>query len=245
VITPTEEPAPSPQPESVPSRTTAAAKLTDLGRRVRQRREQPVDGRYTYVHRRVWWTNAAEQATATAEEVEDIRLWWEPNGSGRRVTTTTGADGSSRTPYEVWYVDNELYIPIPDPSEDPRELSAQLAVEQAPELGAAGRLRAVAALNNFHDLTAAQRACVLQLLADTPGLTYRGQYLDRAGRAGLAFSADTSHGTSTTRDTLIFHGSTGILLAHEITSIPDNGFEAPRVTSSIVYLERTRTSTTN
>lgn len=245
-ITPTKEPPPSPQPESTPSRTAASVKLTDLSRRVRQRREQPVAGHYTYIHRRVWWPNTAEHQTGNAEDVDDIRLWWEPGGSGRRVTTTTEAKGSSRSPDEQWYVTGELRIPILEPSEDPRELGVQLAAEQNPELGAAGRLRALATMNNFHDLTVAQRACVLQLLADTPGLTYRGQYLDRADRAGLAFSADTSDDDlSLIRDTLIFHQSTGILLAHETTTIPDRGAGTPSVRSSTVYLERTHTSTSD
>lgn len=242
MIVPTQEPAPAPQPESVSIRTTAAVRLADLSTRVKKRSDEHVAGRYIFIHYQVWWPNPAEGTNSKRDEVKDVKLWWDSSLSGRLLTTTTEGQGSSRLPAEQLFL-NDFYVPVSEPSDDPLKLATQLATMQSPELGAAGRLRAIATINSHYDVTASQRAAVLQLLAETSGMTFRGEYLDRADRAGLAFSADTRNGTSVTRDTLVFHESTGALLAHESSTVPDHDPGMARMISHTVYLERSRTNT--
>jgi hypothetical protein len=55
------------------------------------------------------------------------------------------------------------------------------------------------------------RAVILQILADVPGLVWRGEVTDRAGRAGLAVSGDGANEQAV----LIFDPQTGVLLAQE------------------------------
>lgn len=220
VSIPTQEPAPAPQPESMSTRATATIRLAALSTRVKKRREEPVAGRYLFIHYQVGWLSSAEGSNSSRDQVKDVKLWWDASLSGRLLTTTTEGQGSSRLPAEQLFL-NDFHVPVSEPSDDPVKLATQLATMQSPELGAAGRLRAIATINSHYDLNASQRAAVLQLLADTPGITFRGEYLDRADRTGLAFSADIRDGTSITRDTLVFHESTGALLAHESSTIPD------------------------
>jgi hypothetical protein len=243
-VTIVEEPPPSPHPESGTARTTASIKLADFVKRVALRSEQPKTGRYTYVHRKVWRPIpvAAGPGPAERETTEDIRLWWAPDYSGRRVIESTDASSlAERT--EAWFVVGELLVPLSKPSTNQRQLGIQLDALQGPELGAVGRLRAVATVNDFYDLDPAQRACVLHVLADAPGITYRGSWLDKTGRAGLAFSADLDEGPGVTRETLIFHEKTGILLARQTAARPGSGDGQWRMTAESTYLDRARVPT--
>jgi hypothetical protein len=55
------------------------------------------------------------------------------------------------------------------------------------------------------------RAIILQILAETPGLVWRGAVTDRAGRAGVAVSGDQANEQAV----LIFDPCSGVLLAQE------------------------------
>jgi hypothetical protein len=70
-------------------------------------------------------------------------------------------------------------------------------------------------------------------------MTNQGTQLDRAGRVGVAVSADSDNGT--TRDTLIFNAETGVLLSYERDAIPSaqSKTQSPNVTTLRLYLDQT------
>ncbi|MFC5643018.1 hypothetical protein ACFPZF_16835 [Kitasatospora cinereorecta] len=81
--------------------------------------------------------------------------------------------------------------------------------------GPAGAAEAVHDLVTQRVLTPEQRAALLRLLAALPGLTTSGDVIDRAGRAGLAFSADSAASGLPTRYTFIIDHASGQLLGQE------------------------------
>jgi hypothetical protein len=141
------------------------------------------------------------------------------------------------------YLPGELAV-VDAPSQDPLTLRRQLTNEQPPMVGVAGWLRALAEMNTFHLLNRAQRAAVLQVLADADGLAYDGMLPDRSARVGIAISALSTATTSDAdRDTLIFSTDTGVLLSHEQTTISGSGPHGAQATTTsyMLYLPPSRT----
>lgn len=229
---------PSPHPEEATTTVSASDKLRTLARRVQALHERTAYGPYTYVHRQLWTVRPANHSDGDAD-LDDVRLWWSPDGAVHRIETETPAgQPHSEPPQDVQFAPGELHIPVPEPSTDPAQLAVQLAAQAGADTSAAGLMHAVDTMNDYHNLDARQRAAVLQLLSQTSGINYRGQFIDREGRTGVAFSADTDNGSSVTRDTLSFDESTGALLAHEAARTADGGTPAGLGLTQNVYLER-------
>jgi hypothetical protein len=214
--------------------------LADL---VRQRPDSPTIGRYAYTRVRFWSRETTPTGRDGDAKVEEEQLWWDENLSGLRVSIRTdqGDDVSEPHPYPA----GGLPVVVRFPSADPTILAQQLDREQPPQVGPVGRLRAVADLNLFHPLDRQQRVAVLTVLADTRGLSYRGAARDRAGRAGVAISADLAvSGPYQERVTLAFDMTTGELLSQETSRLADSGAPDPAdgaTSSYVLYLERLRT----
>jgi hypothetical protein len=81
-------------------------------------------------------------------------------------------------------------------------------------------------------LSGAQTAAVLDLLATRTDIAVAGQVRDRLGRDGIAVEATAPDGTY--RTTLVFSSETGMLLSSEqvyLGGIPDFDFDFPTVTN--------------
>jgi hypothetical protein len=234
---------------------TARDDLLDLCQRVQKLADPPSTGRYTYTRVRIWSVDTTPTRTEVSrtrptrtssgtdgpESVQDERLWWAEDHSGIR-RTIIGDGNSSPDPQVEHFRRGELHIAVDRPSSDPTILIGQLEHQQPAGTGPAGRLRAVADINDYHLLDPAQRATILRVLADTEGLTYRGRVSDRNRRTGIAISADSSNGT--VRDTLLFDDDSGQLLSHERVEAAtglDQPDARPVVTSYMLYVERGRT----
>ncbi|MER5704080.1 hypothetical protein ABT023_19365 [Micromonospora sp. NPDC002296] len=76
-------------------------------------------------------------------------------------------------------------------------------------------LEDVAELAGVRLLNPAQRAAVLRLLADLPGITVTGTVTDRAGRAGEAFSITSSAHGLPAQYTVIVDPRSGALWGYE------------------------------
>ncbi|WP_329230473.1 hypothetical protein OG488_17955 [Streptomyces sp. NBC_01460] len=88
--------------------------------------------------------------------------------------------------------------------------------------------------------TPRQRAALLRSLKGTPGILYEGVGRDRSGRAGKAFSVQSTYGGLPTKHTLIFDESTGALFAYEEELTSDAGalnVKPPAVVLYVTYLE--------
>lgn len=81
------------------------------------------------------------------------------------------------------------------------------------EAGASAAVKAVNDVYRSHVVPFETRRKIIETIADLPGLRWRGSVTDRAGRAGVAVTAqDEERGVELV---LIFHQVTGELLAHE------------------------------
>ncbi|MER5332901.1 hypothetical protein [Micromonospora sp. NPDC002717] len=236
-----ESPIPPAKDDSPTSPDHAGARrpLADLAQSVARLVEPRVDGAYAFVCLRVWSPADLVAGTDDLRSYRDEWLAWNSRLAGRRTVTPVTDGRRSPDPSVIRYGEGDLTEIPPRPSADPADLRDQLAQELAalpPEQrGAAGTLQAIARLNRYHPLGPAERSALLHQLADTPGIAERGAYPDRAGRPGLAFSADDRQGR---RETLLFDPGSGELLSHETTRVADSV-----VLGHQVFLSRGRTDT--
>jgi hypothetical protein len=219
----------------------AAAELLKLGARVRALGEPPFIGRFTYTHLQAWSLETTQPRGRQPETFQEEHLWWADDLSGVRELRST-VDGKPRGRTKETYRPGEVPIVIPHPSDDPDELARQLAGEYPAELGAAGALRAVAALYACHVLSSAQRAAVLTVLARVYGIQYDGV---RPGRTASQLAVSAATGGSAARrdrDVLLFDTGTGALTTHEMKVVSDrDGAAIGEETSQMLFLERRRT----
>ncbi|MFV2084202.1 hypothetical protein [Micromonospora sp. LOL_021] len=193
-------------------------------------------GRYTYVHLRAWWRD--DPATGQDGGAYDRRLWWAADRSGQE--TRVDPAEPNRTAEVVEYPPGALGVAVPDPAADRTVLAGQLAEEQPMHEGPQAALRAVVGLYRFHDLSPAQRAAALAVLADAELVTH-GPVLDRAGRSGVAVSATGEMDGRPVRDTAVIDTATGRLLTYERVALPaDDHAAAGTVTYYLVFLRSGR-----
>ncbi|MGW4498586.1 hypothetical protein ACWENR_08205 [Micromonospora sp. NPDC004336] len=231
--------SPVPPPLDGPEQAGARQPLADLAQSVARMVEPPAEGAYAFVCLRVWSLGDAPPGTDGLRTYRDERLWWNSRLAGRRTVTPVTDGRRSPYPSVVRYGEGDLTEVPPRPSADPADLRDQFArqLDALPpeQRDAAGTLQVVARLNRYHPLDAAQRSALLHHLAGTPAIQRRGAFPDRAGRPGLAFSADDQHGR---RETLLFDPTSGELLSHETTRVSDDA-----VLGHQLFLRRGRTDT--
>jgi hypothetical protein len=171
-------------------------------------------GTYAYTHLEVW---SAAEGAQRGPTVRDEQLWWRPDRSGVRLASEIGADGHRHSEPVERYDPGELEVGFA-PSADVETLRRRL-LEQQPELGATGVLRALGDLASSWPLRPAERSAILEVLATTPGLQDLGMQSDRAdppgrqGRPGLAIAADLVVRGQVVRDTLLIDRNDGRLLS--------------------------------
>ncbi|SCG67915.1 hypothetical protein [Micromonospora coxensis] len=213
-------------------------KLRQLAEAVAALPEPVTQGRYAYTCLRVWSPKDLAYGSENPNRYREELLWWTTRRSGRRMVTAV-EDGRRAEPVVTRYDDGELTDVPPNPATDPAELRRQVAAQldrSPPELrNAAGVISTVAWIYRYRPLTSRQRAALLVLLAETPGVTYQGSYPDRADRVGHAISAADGEGRW---EVLTFHPTTGQLLSHETTGPGNN------LLSYFLLLSTTRTDST-
>ncbi|GAA0743854.1 hypothetical protein Drose_18070 [Dactylosporangium roseum] len=249
--------APGLLPQLVTDTTDPAQTALDrLSATVARLPQRPAAGPDVCIHTQYWPsgpdTPSAPAAGDTFVAVDD-RLCWTPQRTAVRRSTllppqpagqvrvmstgapTTGATGAAHRSYApgqlAWL--NEV------PSADQAVLAAQLSTYRSDRSGPDVTLEAVAEMYRYHVLNPAQRAAVLRVLANTPGLVYRGPVVDRAGRDGVAFSADRDDSAGRTRDVAVIDEDTGQLLSYEriaVLSHDGAGTRAPTLISYVLYL---------
>nr|MDT0659083.1 helix-turn-helix domain-containing protein [Micromonospora sp. DSM 115978] len=209
-------------PAADPGLSIAARdKLIALADRVERRSEPPQRGLFTHTHVRTWSRDTTAAGIDVPETRQDERLWWAADGSGRRSYTTDRPAGPARE--DVTFDPGE-WLPDPAPATDPAAFRDQVREQVRPDAEPVEWLRAAVEPYYSHVLNPAQRAAVLRLIAELPGLAYQGMRYDRMDRAGVAVSLDTPGGAGKpgTQDTLIFDSTTGAPLSHERVLLPGN-----------------------
>jgi hypothetical protein len=237
-------PAP-PAPAGVPallrvefpdSTTPARSMLRALGQTAAAQSDPAATGKYAAIRVQIWSADTTPSPpVSTQDGVIDERLWWAADGSGRRVQAAVPpANGTAQT---LNYGPGELSVAIAEPADQVEILAGQMhAYDQSP--GPRSLVTTAAELFRWHPLGAAQRAALIQVLADTDGLIDRGEVTDRAGRHGRAVSVDTTAAGSSIRDILVFDPATGRLLDYE--QILQPGSKSPILLSYTLFLEATR-----
>lgn len=226
----------SPPAIGEPAGTTgdeAVRTLNALADRVERVPGTPAKGRYAHIHRSLRSVDTTGPTGAAPQaELTDEWLTWSPDRDGRRVTQVTRDGVTTTGKPEVFEAGPPRGAPR-EPGTDLSVMEQDLATRRPARMGPPRMLLGVADLYEIYPMTAAQRAAVLRLLARVEGITVRDQARDRAGRPGIAVSADHADGK---RETLIFDPLDGRLLAHE-TSVPVPDGRA--VTEDVVFLEAT------
>jgi hypothetical protein len=252
--------APAPLQEELAGKPVdARSALKELAARVAIRSDPPAPvGAYTYIRTQTWSDDTVIGNSGAARSIvaRDEQLWWAADRSGRTLVTTlpaqdagqhstqwlrpppTMADHSTRN-----FQPGELALVMDTPSDNPAILAGQLSAHDPFAHGPQATLRAIAEMCRFHLLDTRQRTAMLQVLVDTDGLQFRGKVTDRAGRTGIAISADSGGGA--TRDIVVLDNDTGALLSHEQLALSD-GLDSPTpsaaVTAYVLYLDAKHTN---
>ncbi|MFI9639405.1 hypothetical protein ACIG87_04940 [Micromonospora sp. NPDC051925] len=220
-----------------PDVSAARRKLHQLAATAAEQSEPVMDGRYAYIFLRVWSPDDLEPHSDDLDRYKEERLWWTVQRSGRRIVVDVSGNRSTE-PVITMYDAGELTDVPPNPPEDLARLRAyfdELLNDKPPELqNAAGILQLVGLLHQFRPLTPGQRSALLNLLAETPGITLQGRSSDWAHRSGFSISADDGQGR---REILTIEESTGRLLSHETIG------RADAVLSYYLFLTAARTET--
>jgi hypothetical protein len=185
--------------------------------------EPPACGRYAYLHVRQWAadTTIGPDGLGTTQTIEfDYRRWRADDGSGRVITMRdepTADPAATTEDFGAGGLPGALSAPV---NTDPGLLSSQIDHIQPWENGDQAGIRGTADIYGWHTLDRDQRATILAVLRDSE-LIWRGNAVDRVGRAGVAVSFDSDNGVS--RDLLILDPATGEPLAYELVALRNPG----------------------
>jgi hypothetical protein len=198
-------------------------------------------GRFDYVRTQLW-----ARATTKVARFETEK-WRAADGSGRvverrpadRADLTRLPDGNDRGDFATAQAEVQDYGPgrlAPEVSlpiaTGPDALAAQMYTISPPENGPLSLITAVSNINRTHYLDRANRADVLRVLATIPTITYQGQTVDIAGRAGQTWAVDTGSGT----ELLTFDPATGELRTHQ--SLLNT--QPPSLFAYVLFVQRDR-----
>lgn len=212
--------------------------LRRLAEAVRDLPEPATQGRYAHVCLQLWSPEDLAAGSDDLGRYQEEQLWWTPQRSGRGSVTRFEDGRRTGGPDVTRYGVGDLTEAPPAPADELATLRQQIAMlrdAQPLELrNAAGTLWLVAQFHRFWPPTPRQRAALLQLVIETPGVSYQGKYPDRANRLGYAVSADGVNGR---RETLTFEPGTGRLLSHETTGANET------LLSYYLFLDATWTET--
>ncbi|MFC3504303.1 CU044_5270 family protein [Micromonospora krabiensis] len=220
----------------------AAPHLRALAARIVDAPYDRARGRYAY-HRVTSWGGVVQESPEghVASYVEERRSWVTDDGrrwSERRTLDVEYPDEASRdywTKHLPRVVDPSPGRPSAQggPVEEPRDPDnprlptdrAELARQLRTDLRAGEVARAVYDTYARLLVPRGTRADILTVLAAKPGFVWRGRVVDRAGRPGLAVTADLTPPADRPQNPqkaqmlLVFDPSTGALLAHEYVEL--------------------------
>ncbi|WP_433047776.1 hypothetical protein [Dactylosporangium sp. CS-033363] len=227
----------------------AGARLRRLAGDVAALREPAPDGPNACIRTQQW--PAKDHAADPGVVAVDEQLCWTPNHDGRRRITVlppqppgqlraggTGAlnpADASIEPFTAGQISYLTDVPVGDEAIVAGQLTSYPPADHQPSTP----LQAVADMNRYHILDPAQRAAILRVLANDPGISFRGIVTDRDGRTGAAYTADVTHDDGPVRDIAVIDEQTGRLLSYERVALltpSADGRRSPTVLSYVLYL---------
>lgn len=206
--------------------------LVELAARAGSQPSPPGSGPYSYIHTRGWYL-ATEQTTdgrvldSRVEEAER-EFWVAADGSGRIEET----HGGRRSRMSGVYGPGGL---SPGPFWEP----AGAAPAPFPRQGGSPLIKQIQSVWRVQTVRPALQAALLRSLANLPVLRME-ETTDRAGRPGLAVSADDRAGSGWSgRHVLVLAPATGMVLAAEEITLRGGGVTHPPGASAYTYWVRT------
>lgn len=220
----------------VPGAPTASDALQDLARLAAAQPRPAGTGPYNYVSTHTW---SLSTSMTTAGEVFDSRIaetqreqWLAEDGSGRIEAVQDG----QRTPYSGSFAGVEPLSFLT--TDDPAQLADTLLREH-PDLGAGEWLFFVRTVWTTQTVEPDVQAALMQVLSRQT-LELAGQVTDRAGRPGVAFSAQARIDDGPLAQyILIFDPGTGMLMDSERVALEKAGdiqVTIPATTEYIIWL---------
>ncbi|MEU4333424.1 CU044_5270 family protein [Micromonospora lupini] len=205
----------------------AGPQLRTLASKIKETEYDHRSGRYMYHHTTVWGDPVMTSADGRHHVAfaDEMKIWQAADGTGSQVNKQLEPQYPDQESRDYWQRNLDVGptvggspIPLPPieltpPSADPSRLRELLKVQYGP--GAASK--EISTLYARYVVPRATRAEILRVLADVPGLRWRGVVTDRAGRAGVAVTFDDREHEA--QFLLIFDPETGGLLAHEMLSL--------------------------
>jgi hypothetical protein len=218
-------------------------------------------GRFEHLRYQQWslFTRIDDKQVTSAVVPQQIEQWQAADGSGKRVQTyvtplfrdhaeerawrDAGSPGKSEPPMVM----SGLSRMWSDrPPTDTAALTAWLRRGHPAANGPQETMVAISDLVKQDVLSSQERAAVLRVLADVPGLVELGTTTDRAGRPVMAVAVDTTGSGLPTRHTLLVDPSTGAILGYEqmLTQSPGKlNVPIPSIIGYDLYLVADRTDT--
>ncbi|WP_405428109.1 CU044_5270 family protein [Micromonospora sp. NBC_00617] len=207
-------------PAAGPRLRTLASKIKDAGYDHRS-------GRYMYHHTKIWGdpVMTSPDGRHHVAFAGETKVWQGADGTGSQVNTQLEPQYPDQESREYWQRNLDAGpavggspIPLPPmeltpPSADPSQLRELLKVQY----GAGAASKEISTVYARYVVPRSTRAEILRVLADVPGLRWRGVVTDRAGRAGVAVTFDDREHDQ--QSLLIFDPVTGELLAHELLTL--------------------------
>ncbi|GAA2997775.1 CU044_5270 family protein [Actinokineospora diospyrosa] len=237
--------------------TPAGQRLADLAATARSSGVPRSEGTAEYVEMRAWYLNGQVSGGITVSAVvpEVYRTWRFPDGSGRidqewsEPEFRAAADGRAWVPSlrgsssQSWGPGGrESSFPRGRPPVTAAGMARFLYRENPPDhIGPIKTLEAVKDLLRERVLTPAERAAVLELLAQLPGVTYDGVTTDRIGRHAEVFSMESAYAGLPARYTLLVAPDSGLILGNEETLTTSAGALNVTVPAVIEYETYVRT----
>ncbi|MEU0151587.1 CU044_5270 family protein [Micromonospora fulviviridis] len=227
------------QPVTYEIATNAGPAGPHLRALARRATDAPLDraaGRYAYHQVKSWGGMVQESPEGyVASFVQERRSWATPDGRRWSDTTVLDLEFPDAASRDYWTKQLSVHAagratpPAGGPVEEPRDPDgARLPTDRAAlarllrtDQPAGDVAKAVYDLYVRHLVPRRTRADILTTLAGKPGFVWRGRVVDRAGRRGLAVTADLTPPADRPQNQqraqmlLVFDPSTGELLAHE------------------------------
>jgi hypothetical protein len=196
---------------------SASAELRALARRIGDAPYDSRTGRYAYVRTKTWGDPqmSSEDGKYSVGYTHEDEKW--------QSAVRPGVQSTTMLPYEFPdEASRDHFKDMPPPDKQPSLMTidavgevpagrVRLARQLYAGHGPIGIAKAVDAVYSRYPLARANRAMVLDILADEPAFRWRGEVTDRAGRKGVAITGDEQGA----RVVLIFDPATGALLASE------------------------------
>jgi hypothetical protein len=204
----------------------AGDRLRALAAQLGPSRCDTTSGKYTFIRTIGWNAVFDDSPDGKSQRIvpSDKRLWYAADGSGRIRSIDLPAVYPNEESRRYW--ERHPVGSTTTPRADVDDLPAGQAgpskplptdpAELAKRIDTGDPFRSVHDLSGFYAVPLAARAELLRILANTPGVVWRGETTDRAGRTGVAISVDTPEA----QQVLIFDPRTGELLAWDEVERP-------------------------